>query len=120
MILLPRVFHLPQVEKDLAYLKEGTRNFDDYVFAVTWAQKFARLNRDIMMSNVLQAAHYCTDMPPFDVDPASKAVNCHHNYVNVETHFGKEVFLTRKGAVSDSVLTLLTYRKLLAPNRPFW
>lgn len=89
-----------KVDKDLAYLKEGTRNFDNYVFAVTWAQKFARLNRDVMMSNVLKAAHACSDLPAFEVDPTSKAVNCHHNYVNVETHFGKEVFLTRKGAVS--------------------
>ena len=96
------LLRFPQVDKDLAYLKEGTRNFDDYVFAVTWAQTFARLNRDVMMSNVLKAAHACSDLPAFEVDPASKAVNCHHNYVNVETHFEKEVFLTRKGAVSKA------------------
>lgn len=89
-----------KVDKDLAYLKEGTKNFEDYVFAVTWAQKFARVNRDIMMSSVLKAAHSCSNIPQFEVDPFSKAVNCHHNYVNLEMHFGKEVFLTRKGAVS--------------------
>ncbi|XP_078371222.1 RNA-splicing ligase RtcB-like isoform X2 [Oculina patagonica] len=89
-----------KVEKDLAYLRDGSKNFEDYVFAVTWAQTFARINRNIMMANVLKAAHECSDMPAFDVDPSSKAVNCHHNYVKVETHFGKEVFLTRKGAVS--------------------
>ena len=94
------LFRFPQVDKDLAYLQEGSKNFDDYVFAVNWAQKFARLNRDIMMNNVLQAARACQDFPAFEVDPTSKAVNCHHNYVNVEKHFGKEVFLTRKGAVS--------------------
>ena len=93
-----------QVDKDLAYLKEGTKNFEDYVFAVTWAQKFARVNRDIMMSSVLQAAHSCSNIPQFEVDPFSKAVNCHHNYVNLEMHFGKEVFLTRKGAVSNKIL----------------
>jgi len=93
-------FYPTQVERDLAYLKEGSKNFEDYVYAVTWAQKFARINRSIMMSNVLRAARECADMPSFDVDPSSKAVNCHHNYVKVETHFGKEVFLTRKGAVS--------------------
>ena len=70
------------------------------MFAVTWAQKFARVNRDIMMSSVLKAAHSCSSIPQFEVDPFSKAVNCHHNYVNLEMHFGKEVFLTRKGAVS--------------------
>lgn len=94
------LFFPPQVEKDLAYLREGSKNFEDYVFAVTWAQKFARINRNIMMANVLKAAHECSDMPAFEVDPSSKAVNCHHNYVKLETHFGKEVFLTRKGAVS--------------------
>lgn len=94
------LFRFPQVDKDLAYLQEGSKNFDDYVFAVTWAQKFARLNRDIMMTNVLKAARACQDFPAFEVDPTSKAVNCHHKYVNVEKHFGKEVFLTRKGAVS--------------------
>ncbi|XP_074621118.1 RNA-splicing ligase RtcB-like isoform X3 [Acropora palmata] len=92
-----------KVDKDLAYLQEGSKNFDDYVFAVNWAQKFARLNRDIMMTNVLQAARACQDFPAFEVDSTSKAVNCHHNYVNVEKHFGKEVFLTRKGAVSARV-----------------
>lgn len=102
MFIFLILLRLPQVDKDLAYLKEGTRNFDDYVFAVTWAQKFARLNRDVMMSNVLKAAHACSDLPAFEVDPTSKAVNCHHNYVNVETHFGKEVYLTRKGAVSKA------------------
>ena len=71
------------------------------MFAVTWAQKFARVNRDIMMSSVLKAAHSCSNIPQFVVDPFSKAVNCHHNYVNLEMHFGKEVFLTRKGAVSN-------------------
>lgn len=74
------------------------------MFAVTWAQKFARVNRDIMMSSVLKAAHSCSSIPQFEVDPFSKAVNCHHNYVNLEMHFGKEVFLTRKGAVSNKIL----------------
>lgn len=74
------------------------------MFAVTWAQKFARVNRDIMMSSVLKAVHSCSSIPQFHVDPLSKAVNCHHNYVNLEMHFGKEVFLTRKGAVSNKTL----------------
>ena len=114
------LLHLPQVDKDLAYLQEGTRNFDDYVFAVNWAQKFARLNRDIMMSSVIMAARACPDMPTFDLDPKSKAVNCHHNYVNVENHFGKEVFLTRKGAVSGLSLSstyLETFQNIYMQSR---
>ena len=83
------------------------------MFAVTWAQKFARVNRDIMMSSVLKAAHSCSNIPQFEVDPFSKAVNCHHNYVNLEMHFGKEVFLTRKGAVSNKILYKILHKALL-------
>lgn len=83
------------------------------MFAVTWAQKFARVNRDIMMSSVLKAAHSCSNIPQFEVDPFSKAVNCHHNYVNLEMHFGKEVFLTRKGAVSNKDTKIWCFIKYL-------
>ena len=64
-----------------------------------------------MMTNVLKAAKSCNDMPAFNVDPSSKAVNCHHNYVKVETHFGREVFLTRKGAVGNHSSPLFTFRR---------
>ena len=82
-------------DKDLAYLKEGTAHFDDYVAAVDWAQRYAKTNRKLMMEYVLQAAH--RELPPFELGQV--AVNCHHNYVEKEHHFGKEVFVTRKGAV---------------------
>jgi tRNA-splicing ligase RtcB (3'-phosphate/5'-hydroxy nucleic acid ligase) len=85
-------------DRDLAYLKEGTEHFDDYVFAVGWAQDFARSNRALMMEHVLQAMRDTRKMPPFTTDEV--AVNCHHNYVEKEQHFGEEVFVTRKGAVS--------------------
>ena len=84
-------------DKDLAYLPEGSEHFDDYVFAVEWAQRFARTNRAIMMRHVVEAARGVISKP-FEV--ATEAVNCHHNYVNRERHFGKNVFVTRKGAVS--------------------
>jgi tRNA-splicing ligase RtcB (3'-phosphate/5'-hydroxy nucleic acid ligase) len=85
-------------DRDLAYLKEGTEHFEDYVFAVGWAQDFARSNRALMMEHVLQAMRDTRKMPPFTTDEV--AVNCHHNYVEKEQHFGEEVFVTRKGAVS--------------------
>jgi len=84
-------------DRDLAYLKEGTTHFDDYVEAVGWAQNFAMTNRQLMMQSVIAAIREAHDIPPFAAD--LKAVNCHHNYVAKETHYGKEVFLTRKGAV---------------------
>ncbi|MCW2067866.1 UNVERIFIED_ORG: tRNA-splicing ligase RtcB [Stenotrophomonas maltophilia] len=84
-------------DQDLAYLPEGSQHYGDYVFAVDWAQRFARMNREVMMRNVVAAVRKVISKP-FEAE--AEAVNCHHNYVNRETHFGKEVMLTRKGAVS--------------------
>lgn len=84
-------------DRDLAYFSEGSEHFSDYVEAVGWAQDFARHNRDVMMSNVLAAARQVITKP-FSSD--EMAVNCHHNYVQRERHFGADVYVTRKGAVS--------------------
>ncbi len=83
--------------ENLAYFPDGTPQFGDYVEAVGWAQDFARTNRELMMGAVLEAARSLADLPPFEED--GKAVNCHHNYVAKEHHFGKTVWVTRKGAV---------------------
>ncbi|WP_028454989.1 RtcB family protein [Chitinilyticum litopenaei] len=83
--------------RDLAYFEEGSEHFDDYVEAVGWAQDYARRNREVMMNNVIAAARSVI-AKPFTADV--EAVNCHHNYVQKETHFGREVLVTRKGAVS--------------------
>ena len=84
-------------DQDLAYLEEGTAHYDDYVEAVGWAQKFARINREVMMHNVIHAMRGAIPKP---FDAHVEAVNCHHNYVQKEKHFGKDVLVTRKGAVS--------------------
>ncbi|RRU06523.1 RtcB family protein [Stenotrophomonas sp. 278] len=84
-------------DQDLAYLPEGSEHYGDYVFAVDWAQRYARLNREIMMRHVVEAARKVISKP---FEAAAEAVNCHHNYVSREHHFGKDVFVTRKGAVS--------------------
>lgn len=84
-------------DQDLAYLSEGTRHYNDYVEAVGWAQKFARINREVMMHNLIAAVRKVIHKP---FDTHVEAVNCHHNYVQKEQHFGKEVLVTRKGAVS--------------------
>lgn len=86
--------HLP--DDDLAYLPEGTEHFDQYVEAVEWAQNFARINREVMMSRVIQAVR---DVLGFGFEARMEAVNCHHNYVSRENHYGKNVLVTRKGAV---------------------
>ncbi|MFI0398738.1 MAG: RtcB family protein [Thiolinea sp.] len=87
--------HLP--DKDLAYIPEGSPHFRDYVEAVAWAQDFAQANRELMMSRTLQAIREVLPIP-FTADV--EAVNCHHNYISREHHYGKDVWVTRKGAVS--------------------
>ena len=84
-------------DKDLAYLPEGSEHYADYVFAVDWAQRYARMNREIMMRHVVEAVRKVIPKP---FEAQAEAVNCHHNYVQMEHHFGKHVHVTRKGAVS--------------------
>jgi hypothetical protein len=84
-------------DRDLAYFEEGARYFGDYVRAVGWAQQFARLNREVMMRRVIEAAKTVIGK---SFQSHIEAVNCHHNYVQQERHFGADVFVTRKGAVS--------------------
>lgn len=81
--------------KDLAYLEEGSKYYQDYVDAVDWAQEYARRNRDAMMELVITAM--TRFLPTFKV--TKEAINSHHNYVSHETHFGEKVIITRKGAV---------------------
>jgi tRNA-splicing ligase RtcB len=83
-------------DEDLAYFPEGTDHFDDYVEAVGWAQDFAALNRRMMMTNIIRALRGQI-AKPFDAE--LEGVNCHHNYVTRENHFGENVLVTRKGAV---------------------
>jgi tRNA-splicing ligase RtcB len=88
--------HVNLPDKDLSYFSEGSELFDDYVEAVDWAQDYALLNRTMMMKLVLDALAKL--LPPFKTD--GEAINCHHNYVAIESHFGEKLFITRKGAIS--------------------
>lgn len=85
--------HLP--DKDLSYLVEHTVLFDDYCEAVQWGQDFAMANREAMMDATLKAIS--NHLPKFSL--VEQAVNCHHNYISKENHFGDNVLVTRKGAV---------------------
>jgi tRNA-splicing ligase RtcB (3'-phosphate/5'-hydroxy nucleic acid ligase) len=87
------VINLPDI--DLAYFTEDTEHFDDYVKAVGWAQDYARANRNEMMRRILIVLH--RHLPPFR--ERDEAINCHHNYVERENHFGRNVWVTRKGAI---------------------
>ena len=82
-------------DRDLAYFPEGTEHFADYVEAVHWAQEYAMQNRQSMLELVLSAL--ARHLPPFEV--TTEVVNCHHNYIAKEHHYGSDVWVTRKGAI---------------------
>ncbi|MBM2811631.1 MAG: RNA-splicing ligase RtcB [Chloroflexi bacterium] len=86
--------HLP--DRDLAYFREGAEHFDEYVEAVHWAQDFAAENRGLMFEATVAAVSRALGRP---VEIREAAVNCHHNYVAREQHFGESLWITRKGAV---------------------
>ena len=88
-----RFGHVP--DKELSYFAEGSASFNDYVEAVEWAQNYAFENRREMMRLILEAIRPL--LPPFQM--TKKAINCHHNYVSRENHFGKDLLITRKGAI---------------------
>jgi len=88
-------WHVDLPDPDLAFLPEGTELFDDYLRAMRWAQDFAAANRRVMMQLVIAVLR--RHFP--DLETEAEAINCHHNYVQAERHFGKDVWLTRKGAV---------------------
>ena len=89
-----RAWGLP--DKDLAWLDEGTPEFDAYIEAMHWAQDYARFNRDTMMNLVLAVLRH--KIPQMKV--VGEVINCHHNFTSLEEHFGEEIWVTRKGAVS--------------------
>lgn len=90
-------WHIRLPDADLAYLPAGSQFFGDYLKGVNWAQKYAMTNRELMMEAALGALASVPGIPPFQSD--LEAINCHHNYVSREHHFGKDVWVTRKGAV---------------------
>ena len=88
-------------DKDRAYFEEGSEHFDDYWFAVDWAQRYAATNRRLMMEAVTVAVRDTKLVPAFRAK--EQVVNCHHNYVARERHYGDDVLVTRKGAVRAGI-----------------
>jgi tRNA-splicing ligase RtcB (3'-phosphate/5'-hydroxy nucleic acid ligase) len=84
-------------DQDLAYLPEGSEYYLDYLKAVGWAQHYAEQSREVMLENTLFAMAKVLDRTVETFNDT--AVNCHHNYVAKENHFGQNVWVTRKGAV---------------------
>jgi tRNA-splicing ligase RtcB len=84
--------------QDLAYLAEGSEHFDNYLFAVNWAQRFASENRAQIINQVTDSLTRCSGVPKFEL--TDEHIKCHHNYVAKEFHFGRNIYVTRKGAIS--------------------
>lgn len=89
-------FFINLPDKDLAYLPEDTETFNDYVSAVSWAQDYALENRKRMMEKVIAALSVHI---PIGFSITQEAINCHHNYIALENHFGQNLWVTRKGAI---------------------
>lgn len=87
---------LPDGDRDLAYLVEGTAEFDHYIWEMQWAQHYALLNREEMMDRMVEQLARWTGREVERVEE----INCHHNYTEPETHWGRQVWLSRKGAIS--------------------
>lgn len=87
-------FYIKLPDKDLAYFPEGTKDYDDYIRALHWVQKFAYINRQIMLQRTLAAINSVISGVTIEQE-----INTHHNYASIERHFGKQVILTRKGAI---------------------
>lgn len=87
-------------DKDLAYLPSGWKEFDEYIYDLHWAQDFARLNREEMMDRVMKELSYTffgEDGHQGEIE--KERINCHHNFTQMENHFGKNMWITRKGAI---------------------
>lgn len=87
---------IPLPDADLAYLPDDSDDFHDYVEAVQWAQDYAFENRRVMMDKTIAALRRHIKKP-FHI--TQEAINCHHNYVEQEEHFGRKLWVTRKGAI---------------------
>lgn len=89
-------FFITLPDADLAYIPEGEDDFEAYIEAVHWAQDYAKENRRAILEAVLNALRRTV---PVEFTVTEEAINCHHNYVTKENHFGKNLWITRKGAV---------------------
>jgi tRNA-splicing ligase RtcB (3'-phosphate/5'-hydroxy nucleic acid ligase) len=96
---LARRWWIPLPHLDLAYLVEGTEEFDVYIREMRWAQQYALLNREEMMDRVVRQFGEWLGVGAEGVQRLEE-INCHHNYTERERHFGEEVWLSRKGAIN--------------------
>lgn len=94
---LMKQYFISLPDPDLAYLTQETKEFKEYLHDLNWAQAYAAENRAEMLERVLKCVRYA--LKEERIVP-ELSINCHHNYTQMENHFGKNIWITRKGAVS--------------------
>jgi len=95
-----KVWHIVLEDRDLAYLPEKTPEFDSYIKDLLWCQDYALLNREEMMDRVITELSYLFFKEGgHEAEIEEQRINCHHNFTIQEHHFGKNVWITRKGAI---------------------
>ena len=99
---LMKQYFIKLPDPDLAYFTQHTKEFDDYIFDMLWAQNYAKSNRLEMLKKCLEDIHkqYHINISNLNI------IDCHHNYCEMENHFGKNIWVTRKGAVKATQGTL--------------
>lgn len=95
--LMKRMF-ITLPDPDLAYYVSQTKEYDQYMYDLSWAQDYAARNRQEMMALIMKDISYAVGLGGAQIQ-TSMVVNCHHNYAEMENHYGENVLITRKGAV---------------------
>jgi tRNA-splicing ligase RtcB (3'-phosphate/5'-hydroxy nucleic acid ligase) len=91
---------IPLKDRDLAYLTEGTKEFNEYMRDLLWAQEFALANREEMMDRAMTELSFTMYKESgHEQEMEKQRINCHHNFTQMENHFGKDMWITRKGAI---------------------
>ena len=92
--------HVPLKDRDLAYLPDDTPEFQEYMRDLLWAQDFALANREEMMDRAMTELSFTMfQKAGHEQAMTRQRINCHHNFTQLETHFGKRMWITRKGAI---------------------
>lgn len=99
---LMKEYFITLPDPDLAYLVQNSHEFKEYLHDLFWGQRFAKANREEMLDRVLREVLYSVGKLNEYKENKDKyfRVNCHHNYTNIENHFGRNIYVTRKGAIS--------------------
>lgn len=97
---LMSLYKVPLKDRDLSYLPEDTQEFKDYIRDLLWSQDYALANREEMMDRAMtELSHTMLGEGGHEQAMTKQRINCHHNFTQIENHFGRDMWITRKGAI---------------------